>query len=158
MAKACLVCVVWTVGLTAGPCLVSGWHITLENRAACLFLYSELCPVSSWTPPPSPTKIEKRRKRELEKSSIFSIYAWTGHEQLLLCPGVPQRLHHSPGSVFRANEDCETWDLEGIAVVRSAAPQCQHNLLSVPLHLSKMGINSISLCQGGVSRTETIKV
>lgn len=66
-AQARFVCVLWTVGLTAGPCLVSGWHITLENRAACLFLYNELWPLSSWTPPPSPAKIKKRRKRERER-------------------------------------------------------------------------------------------
>lgn len=61
MAMACFVCVLWTLGLTAGSCLVSGWHITVENRAASLFLYNELWQVSIWTPPPSPAKTQKRR-------------------------------------------------------------------------------------------------
>lgn len=41
----------------------------------------------------------------------------------------PQRLHHSPVSVNRANEDCGFWDLQGIAMVRSAVPQSQQSVL-----------------------------
>lgn len=130
------------------------------GKQSCLFVFIQWALPSEQLNPTSISSKGVQKKEEgigEEKSSIFSVYAWTGHEQLLLCPGVPQR-HHTPGSVFRVNEDCGVWDLEGIAMVRSAAPQSQHNLLSGPLHLSKMGINSISLCQGRVSRTETIKV
>lgn len=40
MAQACFVCLLWTVGSTAGPWLVSGWLITLENRGVYFYTMS----------------------------------------------------------------------------------------------------------------------
>lgn len=159
MARTCFVCVLWTGGLTAGPVLAQGNTWLWETE---LLVYFYTMSSRQWAAEPH-LHLQRRCREEgigmgEGKGSIFSIYAWTGHEQLLLCTWVPQRLHHSPLSAFRANEDCGFWDLEGIAMGRSAVARSQHSLLSVPLHSRKMGINSISLCQGSVSRTETIKV
>lgn len=94
--------------------------------------------------------------------SALSIYAWTGHEQLLLCRLVtPEATQLSCVSIQGIHmPKLRLWVLvsKGNCNGQTCCVSVPAQSVSVPLHSSTTGINSISLCQRSVSRTETIKV
>lgn len=91
MARTCFVCVLWTGGLTAGPVLAQGNTWLWETE---LLVYFYTMSSSQWAVEPH-LHLQRRCREEgigmgEGKGSIFSIYAWTGHEQLLLCTSSPE--------------------------------------------------------------------